>query len=84
MECSTQCRNILKAQHLAPRTAAVYCLAAGPPHSLEWKVELMLFCLLGQRASRDTAASFNVLDSDYYDIQHNISLRAELKCGILN
>ena len=39
------------------------------------KVEPVLFCLSVQCPSRHTTASFNAVDSDYDDTQHNPRLR---------
>lgn len=47
----------------------------------EWEVQPTLFGLLGQCPSQDTVPSFNVLDNEYYDKQHNRPLRAQLERG---
>lgn len=70
-----QCRNAVKVQYLALGMVAIHCQAAALPQ-LQGK-ELggrgpVLFCLLVQRASQDTVPSFNILDSSYYDTQHNL------------
>ena len=70
-----QCRNAVEVQYLALGIVAVQWQAAALPQ-LQGKQlggrRPMLFCLLVQRASQDTVPSFNILNSSYYDTQHNL------------
>lgn len=94
MVCTSWCRceNYLwkraasPAQHVRLRTVSGCDLEAAVAtwEGAEWKAQPTPFGLLVQCPSQDTVPSCNVLDSDYYDNQHNCPLRAHLECGILS
>lgn len=76
-----QCRNAVKVQYLALGMVAIHCQAAALPQ-LQGK-ELggrgpVLFYLLAQCASQDTVPSFSILDSSYYDTQHNLRVSCSM------
>lgn len=72
-----------KGHHLALWLVTLcYPAAAVTEEVARWKVEPTAFCLLVQYPSQDMTLSFNVLDSGYYNNQHN--LKVELEYRILN